>query len=182
MLKKPTILSVETVAKTNIFHVEKLDLEFSNGEKRQYERLSPVNRQAVMMVPVLSDNTLLLVREYAAGIEDYALGFPKGLAEFGEIPEEAANRELMEETGYGGKNIELLTTLSVSPSYMRHTMKVFLMTDLYEKKLEGDEPEPLEIVRWPVSEIESLLKRPDFTEARSMAALFIAKQQLMGSS
>lgn len=179
MSKKPNILSVKTVAETEIFHIESLDLEFSNGERRQFERLSPFQRQAVMMVPVLEDNTLLLVREYAAGIEDYALGFPKGLADHNEPPEVAANRELMEEIGYGAKDIQLLTTLTLSPAYMKHSMIVYLVRDLFEQKLEGDEPEPLEIVRCPLADIDKMIQRADFTEARSIAALFMARQYLV---
>ena len=37
--------------------------------------------------------------------------------------------------------------------------------DLYVEKLEGDEPEIIEVVPWPLAELDELLKRDDFSEA-----------------
>lgn len=93
---------METVARSRLFNVESVDLEFSNGVRRVYERMRPSDREAVMIVPVIGDD-LLLIREYAVGTESYELGFPKGLIDPGEGMLEAANRELMEEVGYGAK-------------------------------------------------------------------------------
>ena len=97
-LQKPTILSVETVARSRLFTVESVDLEFSNGVRRVYERMRPTNREAVMIVPIVDDH-LILIREYAVGTESYELGFSKGLIDPGESVFEAANRELKEEVG-----------------------------------------------------------------------------------
>ena len=82
-LQKPKILKVETVARSRLFNVESVDLEFSNGVRRVYERMRPSDREAVMIVPVIGDD-LLLIREYAVGTESYELGFPKGLIDPGE--------------------------------------------------------------------------------------------------
>ncbi len=43
----PEILSVETIAKTRIFEVQAVDLRFSNGEERRFERLTPQRRSSV---------------------------------------------------------------------------------------------------------------------------------------
>ncbi len=40
-LKKPDILNVEAVARSRLFNVEAVDLEFSNGVRRVYERMRP---------------------------------------------------------------------------------------------------------------------------------------------
>lgn len=77
-LQKPTILKVETVAQSRLFNVESVDLEFSNGVRRVYERMRPSTREAVMIVPIV-DEHLILIREYAVGTESYELGFSKGL-------------------------------------------------------------------------------------------------------
>ncbi|NVP01762.1 ADP compounds hydrolase NudE, partial [Photobacterium damselae subsp. damselae] len=54
----------------------------------------------------------------------------------------------------------------------------FVAEDLYPEQLVGDEPEPLEIVRWPLSQAEELVHHVDFAEARSITALFLALQYL----
>lgn len=57
-------------------------------------------------------------------------------------------------------------------------MHLFLAQDLYPSKLEGDEPEPLEIVRYPLDKIDQLLADPDFAEARNLSALFMLREYL----
>ncbi|TYL42763.1 ADP compounds hydrolase NudE [Dickeya sp. ws52] len=180
-LQKPKILKVETVARSHLFNVESVDLEFSNGERRIYERMRPSGREAVMIVPVIGDE-LLLIREYAVGIEQYELGFPKGLIDPGETVFEAANRELMEEVGFGAQQFELLSTLTMAPSYFSSCMNIVVANGLYPQRLQGDEPEPLQLVRWPLAEMMALLKEPDFREARNVSALFLAQQFLAQSA
>ncbi|MDI5031973.1 ADP compounds hydrolase NudE, partial [Salmonella enterica subsp. enterica serovar Montevideo] len=109
-LQKPTILKVETVAQSRLFNVESVDLEFSNGVRRVYERMRPSTREAVMIVPIV-DEHLILIREYAVGTESYELGFSKGLIDPGETVFEAANRELKEEVGFGAHNLTFLKKL-----------------------------------------------------------------------
>lgn len=172
-LQKPKIMKVETVARSRLFTIESVDLTFSNGAERVYERMRPSDREAVMIVPIIDDE-LLLIQEYAVGIESYELGFPKGLIDPGEGVLEAANRELMEEVGYGARHFDVLAKLTMAPSYFSSRMNIVIAKDLYLKSLEGDEPEPLPQTRWPVSRMMELLKHPDFCEARNVSALFLA--------
>lgn len=174
----PEILAASVVAKSRLFQIESLELKFSNGVERTYERMKPSGRNAVMIVPVTDKGDLLLVREYAAGTERYELGFPKGLIDPGETALEAANRELKEEIGFGARQLMPLKEVVLAPSYFSSKMTLMLARDLCPEKLEGDEPEPLELVRWPVSQAEELLSHVDFGEARSITALLLALKQL----
>ena len=174
----PIILGKQTVAKSRLFTVEALDLRFSNGVERTYERMKPSGRTAVMMVPVTKEGDLLLVREYAAGTESYELGFPKGLVDPGELPIDAANRELKEEIGLGANKLTPLKEVVLATSYFSSKMTLFIAEDLYSEQLEGDEPEPLEVIRWPLSQAEELLTHLDFSEARSITALLLALRTL----
>lgn len=178
MPEKPTILETKTLAKTGIFHIEERQLLFSNGEKRRYERLKARPGNAVMVVPLLDNNTLLLIREYGCGIHDYYLGFPKGFRELDESPLETANRELKEEAGYGAKQLSFLTSFTSSPGYMSACMDVVLAQDLYQEKLPGDEPEEIEVVPWEIDHLDDLLARHDFHEARSVAAALMVRDLL----
>ncbi|MGO2160164.1 MAG: ADP compounds hydrolase NudE [Vibrio toranzoniae] len=174
----PEILAQQTVAQSKLFSIESLDLRFSNGEERTYERMKPSGRNAVMMVPITEHGDILLVREYAAGTERYELGFPKGLIDAGEQPAEAAVRELKEEIGYGANRLTPLKEVILAPSYFSSKMTLFIAEELYPEKLEGDEPEPLDVVRWPLSQAEELLTHLDFCEARSITALLLALRVL----
>lgn len=176
--KKPDILNVEAVARSRLFTIEAVDLAFSNGERRVYERMKPSGREAVMIVPII-DNQLILIQEYAVGLESYELGFPKGLIDPGESVFEAAERELKEEAGFGAEKLASLGKLTMAPSYFSSKMNIVVAEALYEEKLEGDEPEPLIVRRWPLDNLMGLLEEPDFQEARNVSALFLAREWLV---
>lgn len=176
--QKPDILTTEVVARSRLFCIESQHLRFSNGEERHYERMQPSGRHAVLIVPITENNELILVREYCAGTEGYELGFPKGLIDPNETPAIAANRELKEEIGFGARELTPLKEVILAPSYFSSKMTLFMATGLYPEQLEGDEPEPLDVVTWPLSEAQALIEHPDFCESRSLTALFLALQIL----
>jgi ADP-ribose diphosphatase len=177
--KPPNIIQKSVIAETRFFRIEALEIEFASGAFRSYERLGRnASSGAVMLVPMLDRDTVLLVREYAAGLHRYELGLPKGRVEIGEKPIDAANRELMEEVGYGAKKLFHLHTVSLAPAYLEHTIDIFLAQDLYIEKLPGDEPEELEVVPWNINCIDLLLATGECSEARSIAALYMAAEYL----
>lgn len=179
-LNVPKILRRHAVARTRLFKVEQLDLRFSNGVERTYERLASAGFGAVVVVPLLSDGTVVLVREYAAGIEDYQWGLPKGAIDPGEQNLEAANRELQEEAGYGARRLEFVKSIHLSPSYMSRTIDIVLAQDLYPASLPGDEPEPLDVMTWPLAELGELMVRGDVSDSLSIAALYLVRDSLDG--
>src|SRR5262245_57659953 len=134
----PIVLNSEIVAQTKLFRVEALHLRFANGVERHYERLVAGRRGAVMIVPLLDDQTVLLTREYAAGTARYELALPKGLMEEGETVFDAANRELQEEAGYAAKQFSALKSLTLAPGYLNHRMHVVLAEQLFPSRLTGD--------------------------------------------
>lgn len=179
MHPKPKILSRNTLACSRLFQIEALDIEFSNGQKRRFERLKRGEAGgAVLIVPLLDLETVLLIREYAAGLDRYELGLPKGKIDPGENLFEATNRELKEEVGYGAQQLHHLSTLSIAPAYLEHMIDVVIAEQLYPEKLEGDEPEELEVVPWKLNKIDALLATGECSEARSIAALFMTQQYL----
>lgn len=178
MENKPKILQTRTVAQSRLFRVEELDLRFSNGVEVQYERLSGSKRGAVLVVPLLDDNTVLLIREYAAGTDRYELGLPKGKIDGDETLLNAANREIQEEIGYAAKRLDHIHSVSIAPGYLAHVTHIILARDLYPARLDGDEPETIEVVPWSLDQLPQLLMEKDFSEARSIAALFITQEYL----
>ncbi|MCW8903950.1 ADP compounds hydrolase NudE, partial [Sedimenticola sp.] len=157
MPKPPRISNRRTLNETGVFHIEEIDLEFANGQQRTYQRVVGSEEGAVLVVPMLDAETLLLIREYAAGVNRYELAFPKGHIEPGEEPLTAGNRELQEETGYAAKRLELLNSVSVAPGYIYHTTHIVLARDLYPHPLPGDEPEPIEVIAWKLRDFDQLL-------------------------
>ncbi len=175
---KPVINSREIIAKTRLFAVEALELTFSNGEQRSYERLIGGPHGAVLVVPMIDPETVLMILEYSAGTDRYELALPKGRLEAGESMIDGANRELAEEIGYAAHTVTELNSFTISPGYMSHSIEILLAEDLYEKTAVGDEPEPLEVVPIKLAELHQVIQREECSEARSIAALYAAKEHL----
>jgi ADP-ribose diphosphatase len=180
MRKKPKLTNIHTVAQSRIFNLESMDVEFSNGATRIYERLMSRGNGAVLVIPMLDDDTVLMIYEFSGGTERYELGLTKGKIDKGETPIEAAGRELKEEIGYGARKLTFLKTITLAPGYQSNATHIVLAEDLYEESAEGDEPEPLEIVPYKLSELETLTYNEDLTEARSILALYMAREIIRG--
>jgi len=71
-----------------------------------------------------------------------------------------------------------MKAMSIAPGYQSSETHIVLAQDLYSASAQGDEPEPLEVVEHQLSELESLVYNDDLTEARSIAALYMAKEAI----
>lgn len=175
MRTPPEITEVRQVAKTRLFEIEQVELKFSNGVETDYERLAGAGG-AVMIIGLAGaddDRQIVLIREYAVGLEQYELGFPKGRIDPGEKPETAANRELTEEAGFAAGRLEAWGEVTVAPAYASFRTHVFLATDLHAATAQGDEPEPPEVVFWPLEDARALLERDDFSESRARLGVYM---------
>jgi len=171
----PIIHAKKQVAKSKLFTVESVELEFSNGVQVEFERLANASYGAVLIVPI-ENKELILIREYGCGAERYELGFPKGKIDKGEDWRQAALREGQEEIGLKASALTHLGTVTMAPGYMTHQIEVILAKGFEPNKLVGDEPEPLEVIRWPLSDWKNLIAHAEFTEGRGYAALMLALQ------
>jgi len=171
----PEILETKTVARSRLFSIETLKLRFSNGVERLYERLPARGRQAVIVVAINTDDEVILVREYLAGLHRYELNLPKGTVDPGETFEEAANRELKEEAGFGARKLDYVRQITLAPAYMGFSIHVILARDLYPESLPGDEPEIMEVKKWRLQEADQLVMSELLSESRSIAALKLAE-------
>jgi ADP-ribose diphosphatase len=64
----------------------------------------------------------------------------------------------------------------MAPAFFDAKMAIFIAEDLYPEVLPGDEPEPLEVVKWSIHDVDALLAKDDFVEARCIAALLLAQR------
>lgn len=176
----PEILKRKIVARTRLFRVEQLDLRFSNGVERIYERLSGTGYGAVVVVPINPAGEVVLVCEYGGGSNSYQWGLPKGAVDPGEDNLAAANRELQEEAGFAARKLTFLKSVHLTPSYMERKVDIVLAEDLYESSLPGDEPEPMEVMTWSLDSLATLLARDDVSDSLSISGLYVARDYLRG--
>ncbi len=125
-----------------------------NGKTNEYDILD--DQTFASIVPITTDNEVLMVEEYRPGPERKLLAFPAGYINKDEPPAEAARRELLEETGYAAANIELLKEVPGPYSHIvKHSFLATGCKKVAEQALE--EFEFTSIRKVPLSELQALL-------------------------
>ncbi|MEO0997025.1 MAG: ADP compounds hydrolase NudE [Pseudomonadota bacterium] len=178
MKLKPIVVESEIAASTSQFKVERRRLRFSTGFEHTFERLLDGDLRSVVVVPMLSDDRFILINEYAAGVNDYVFSLPMGTVKPGEDLLVAADRELREEIGYGARELTHLRKLTLVPSHLQHTVDVVVARDLFPASAEGDEPEHIDCHTHSLTDIFELATQKEFREARTIAALYLARDWL----
>ena len=136
---------------------------------------------AAIVFPLTESGEVVLVRQYRPPLEMMELGLPAGLVEAGERPEEAARRELAEETGYTGGEWDLLGSLASSPSLKDNWAYLFLARDVEETTApDPDEHELVEVVKVPVEELADLVHSGKIVSSSGVAAIMLALERLRG--
>lgn len=171
----PEIQNSRVIAQSRLFSVEQIDLRFSNGTERTFERLPKRGREGVIVCAINAEHECILIREYQAGTHRYELVLPKGRVDGTESFEEAANRELKEEAGFGATSLRYMREMTIAPSHMGFSIHAILATGLYPESLIGDEPEPLDVVTWPMQKLDELFLSDELSEARTIATLTLAR-------
>lgn len=163
------------VFRAKFMTIKDVELESPKG-KVTYQIIE--KRDTALIVPVTSNLEVIFIKEFFVAINEYSLSLPKGRIDEGHDALETANKELQEEVGFKANKLEKVATLTMSPGYLTQKTHVFLATDLIESKLEGDELEPLEIIRYPLKDFEKLIEKNDLHEARTIAALYLVREKL----
>ncbi len=128
-----------------------------------------VHPGAVVLLPVLKDGRVVLVRQFRPAVNDYILELPAGLLEPGEEPIETGKRELLEETGYKCKQIEIRQQFFTSPGYSNEKLFLCLASDLEFAR--PAQEEGLEKVIMDKQGIKEGLQKGFFNDAKTIIGL-----------
>jgi len=172
---KPEVISTKPIYQGRIFDVSQATIR--EGEI-SYEREIISHHGSAVIVPVFSDNTVALVRQYRHPAAKYLLEIPAGSLNKGEDPEIGAIRELEEEIGVRAANIVKLTEFYVSPGFLSEKMFVFLATELTEvgQNLEADELISIERISFPKA--FEMIQGGQIEDAKTMLGLMFAGARL----
>jgi 8-oxo-dGTP pyrophosphatase MutT (NUDIX family) len=114
-----------------------------------------------------------MVRQYRHGVREVSLEIPGGVMENADSPEEAARRELYEETGYGASEVVPLGSVHPNPAIQNNRCYSFLATDVFPAgEQEQDAMEDIEVVLRPLSEIPRLIRDGQITHSLVLVAFY----------
>ena len=170
------LISSETLLKGRAFLIRRDHLKTPDGRDTKFDIIE--HGGSVIIVPLDAEGNLLFVRQYrhAAGID--LLELPAGTLEEGEDPAVCAAREIREETGFAADNIKKIGDFYLAPGYSTEFMHVYLAQDLRHDPLEADADEFLSVEKIPFAEAVQMAERGGIPDAKSLAALLLAKSHL----
>lgn len=147
----------------------------------QIESLSPKNEAGkyivmdapdwVIVIPELNGN-FLMVKQWRHGNKSLSIEFPGGVINEGEKPEDAAKREMEEETGYKAKKMIYLGSANPNPALMRNRVHFFAALDLESTHIQHlDDDEFVEYLQIPCDEVYEKIGSEEYPHALMMSAL-----------
>jgi ADP-ribose pyrophosphatase len=119
-----------------------------------------------------------MVRQYRSAIADLLLEIPAGTLEPNELPEQAAPRELAEETGDRAAQWQRLTGFYTMPGICTEYIHLFLATGLSPGPTNRETDEFIEVVTLPYAEALAMVNRGDIHDAKTIIGLLIAAEHL----
>lgn len=134
----------------------------------------------VAVLPLEDDGTVWCVRQFRYPFSETLLEIPAGKLETGEEPEQAARRELSEETGLEAGELRYLGRHYCSPGYNSEILHIFLARDLRHGTAHPDAGEFLSVERHPLSALTALALAGDLPDTKTVVA--VLKTQLIVDS
>lgn len=126
---------------------------------------------AVVILPVLDDNTILMIRNHRFAVGQTLWELPAGTVEPGENPDACAGRELIEETGYRAANIAKLLDFFPSPGICTEHMHAYLATQLAHVGQNLDDNEQITVEPLPFDKALQMIAHNIIRDAKTIALL-----------
>ena len=156
----------------------------SFGIMREWESFERVNCNGIVAIVAVTDKEeILLVRQYRPSVNRYVVEFPAGLNDKGDTLEKAAQRELLEETGYTASKVIFIAEGPLSSGASDEIITVFLARGLEFKGVsKRDETEDIEVLKIPIRDfyqrVQEFHKKGDYIDLKVFGLVELAKKYL----
>jgi len=172
MANRERLLDSKHVYRGRAIHIRVDGVAKPNGTKTTREVVEHVD--CVVILPIDSSGNILLVRQYRHAVDKELLELPAGSIDPGETPEEAATRELREETGYKPGKLEKLGGFYAAPGYCTEYLHFFRASQLERSPLTAEDTDEIDLVPISAGEVPGLIASGQICDAKTIAGFRIA--------
>lgn len=159
-----------TVFETEWFSIDELPYD-AGKSGRPFYRISC--KDWVEILALTADNKIILVRQFRLALGTFTLELPSGYIDSGETPEEAVERELLEETGFVCSQVINIGALKALSSRINNTLWVFCGKEARLTGLKRKEDEETEVTLVTQDEFKEMVTNGEFVQATGLAAYFL---------
>jgi ADP-ribose pyrophosphatase len=154
--------------------------EFRHDDGEVVER-ELVRRQDAAAIVAYDDEHVWLVRQPREALAQYTLELPAGKLDVeGESALQTAKRELAEEIGREAGDWEHVLSFHPTTGYSDEMVHIFAATDLRDSDVEGDPGERIEIVEWPLADLDGAIAAT--TDAKTLLGLHWLRDRSAGTA
>jgi len=168
-LKKEITLNSKDIYQGRIVNLRLDTIQLADGRLATREIID--HSEAVAIVALDKNQDILLVRQYRKAVEEFLTEIPAGLMNAQETPLLAAQRELLEETGFKARQWRYILSFFTAPGFCNEKIHLFLATDLSAGKPQPDEDEFIELLKIPLPEAYRMVMEGTIQDAKSIIGI-----------
>ena len=165
------IISSKEILKNKLFRVT--DEVAKDPDGFEIHRSIVRHPGSAVMLAVDDEDRILLVKQFRLPAQQELWELPAGRLDPGESAQEAAKRELREETGYSAEHWTELAAFWASPGYVDEKMTIFLAKGLTAGEKEPMEDERIEIAWYGKDEMTQMIRRGEILDAKTLVGYFL---------
>jgi ADP-ribose pyrophosphatase len=167
--KKATVLSSQIVYEGRVFGIRRDEVIEPSGVRTTREVVT--HPGSVVVLPVLPDGRILMIRQYRHAARQYLWELVAGRIDEGETPVQAAERELIEETGYRATKFRIFLDIFPTPGFLEERMFLLLAEGLRPGKAAPEDDEKIISRAYNHKQLEEMIRTGKLRDAKSIAGI-----------
>ena len=175
MDKTEKTIKIEQIYNGRVINLTKDEVKCPNGENAIREI---VHHRGGVAILYKADDKFIFEKQYRYALNEEIIEVPAGKLEEGEIPLEAAKRELLEETGYRPLEMIHLGDSYPTPGYSSEVIHLYYCPKAVKEERHLDKDENIDLIYLSLEEIEELIANNEIKDSKSVAAIHLYRSKI----